>query len=265
MADLSVRLVEPSKAQSLIIRGLLKSLGIEKLEWDPDGETALARMRESKPNLVISAMHLPDMTGTVLVERMRHDERLADIAFLLISSETKYRYLEPIRQAGAIAILPKPCGVEDLKRALNATVDFLSPGAIVAANVDITNMKVLIVDDSGTSRRIIRHVLTNLGMQHFTEARDGMEAIRLLDTQLFDLVVTDYHMPSVDGAELLTFIRENSNQRSIPVLMVTSESDQSRLAAVQQVGVSAICDKPFETDTVRRILERVVATEMGFQ
>ena len=66
-------------------------------------------------------------------------------------------------------------------------------------------------------------------------------------------------MPEMDGEALTRYIRENSTQRSIPVLMVTSEESESRLSAVQQAGVSGICDKPFEPETVKRIIHGMLA------
>ena len=73
------------------------------------------------------------------------------------------------------------------------------------------------------------------------------------------MVFTDYNMPVMDGEELTRHIRENSMQRSIPILMVTSEENGSRLAAVQQAGVSGICDKPFDTDTVMKMIQDIRA------
>jgi len=83
--------------------------------------------------------------------------------------------------------------------------------------------------------------------------------VPLLDQSFFDFVVTDYNMPQMDGKALLEHIRNNSNQRSIPVLMVTSEGNMGNLAAVEQSGVSGICDKPFEADTVRNMIKMMMA------
>ena len=88
-------------------------------------------------------------------------------------------------------------------------------------------------------------------------ATDGQHAVDMLTEQYFDLVVTDYNMPNMDGRELVDHIRNVSSQASVPVLMVTSEENENRLAAVQQSGVSAICDKPFGVDTVRSLVQQI--------
>ena len=114
------------------------------------------------------------------------------------------------------------------------------------------------VDDSRLARNHIKRVLQNLGIQHLTEAEDGQQAIELLQNNMFDLVVTDFNMPEVNGQELTQYIREHSQQSHIPVLMVTSEANESHLANIAQSGVNALCDKPFEPETVRALLSRIM-------
>ena len=108
------------------------------------------------------------------------------------------------------------------------------------------------------ARNHLKRVLKGLGIENITEADDGASAVPVLDAQFFDFVVTDYNMPQMDGKALLEHIRNNSNQRSIPVLMVTSEGNQGNLAAVEQAGVSGICDKPFELDAVREMVHKMM-------
>ena len=86
----------------------------------------------------------------------------------------------------------------------------------------------------------------------------GYVAIDLLQNNMFDLVVTDFNMPEVNGQELTQYIREHSQQSHIPVLMVTSEANESHLANIAQSGVNALCDKPFEPETVRALLSRIM-------
>ena len=191
------------------------------------------------PDVVISALYLPDMTGTDLVHKMRENTQTQDMGFILISSETRFRYLDPIRQAGAIAILPKPFTADDLKVAMNNTLDFIDPDSLHLDNFSPEDLDVLVVDDSGMARKHIKRVLSSMGVEKFTEATDGLEALKCLSENYFDLVVTDYNMPNMDGQELVDHIRQQSTQASIPVLMVTSEENENRLAAVQ---IGCFCD-----------------------
>jgi len=254
LETLSALLVEPSLAQRRIILRLLDGIGIRRVNTAGSGAAALDSLHRHGADLIISALYLPDMTGTGLVQAMKADARWAPLPFILISSETRFRYLDPVRQAGAVAILPKPFGADELKTALDTTLEHLDPDALELDSFDPENLEVLVVDDSPLARKHIRRVLGAMGLERFTEAGDGAQALELIEKHFFDLVVTDYNMPNMDGQELVDRIRQASGQASVPVLMVTSEADENRLAAVQKSGVSAICDKPFEPRAVRRLL-----------
>lgn len=258
LKQLDIVLVEPSSTQRRIIEDYLQQLGTARLHWADSASQAFEQMGKHTPDLVISAMHLPDMTGTELVQRMRDNPVLLDVAFMLISSETDIRYLEPLRQAGVIAILPKPFSLEQLGKSLVATLDYLQPDPLQLTKFSPDELRVLIVDDSFTSRHIVRQMLERIGIEHFFEAENGQQAIELIQREFFDLIVTDYHMPEMDGQELSRFIRNQSAQQSVPVLMVTSETDHARLAGVMQSGVSAVFDKPFTIDTLRTTIERIL-------
>ena len=258
ISQLDVLLVEPSGTQQRIIQDYLSELGAHEPNQVHTAGEALAAMRNRVPDLVISAMHLPDMTGTELIQKMRDDAATLDVAFILISSETRMRYLEPLRQAGVISILPKPFSRNQLRTSLLSTLDFLQPDPLELKQFVPDELRVLIVDDSFTSRRIMRQMLERMGIEQFSEAENGREAIELIETEFFDLIVTDYNMPEVDGEQLSQFIRNQSTQQSVPVLMVTSETDTSRLAGIAQSGVSAVFDKPITVESLRETIQRVL-------
>lgn len=259
LADISIALVEPSPTQHRIIESHIHDAGVKNVMWYQTGEAALEGIRTDFPDLVISAMHLPDFTAVELAQKMREDNRTIDTLFMVISSETQFRYLDPLKQAGVVAILPKPFVPSELRNALTATLDYLVPDPEALADIDLDQVRVLIVDDSVTARHHIARVLRNLGIQEIVDVPSGQKAIRALRQGFFDLVVTDYNMPEMDGKELTQYIRENSEQRSVPILMVTSESDTSRLAQVKQAGVSAVCDKPFEPISIKELVRKLLA------
>ncbi|MES9832101.1 MAG: response regulator [Candidatus Thiodiazotropha sp. DIVDIV] len=259
LEELLVLLIEPSFTQQRAIQRQLSQLGIEQVIAAKTGQEALQAMRTEQPDLAISTLYLSDMTGTDLVHAMRNDPELVEMAFMLISSETRFRYLDPIRQAGAVAILPKPFKLAELRIAMNSVLEYIDPTLLELDDFCPEDLEVLVVDDSGMARKHISRVLNALGIERISEARDGQEAVSIIANSYFDLVVTDYNMPNMDGKELVDHIRTASNQATIPVLMVTSEENESRLAAVQQAGVSAICDKPFETSVVRDLVQRALS------
>ncbi len=251
--SLFVVLIEPSSSQKKIVIQQLEEVGITQFEAVDTGQEALAIIDTEQPDLVISAMFLDDMTGSELVNDMRDNPVTRDTPFMLISSETSFAVLDSVKQAGASAVLPKPFSAHELKRAILMIMDWENPDALELNQ----QMQVLLVDDSKMARRMISRTLEKLGIGEITEAENGREAVPLLQSQHFDLVVTDYNMPEMDGHELLKFIRQMSNQPDVPVMMVTTEGDESKLQAIQHEGVSAIMDKPFQVQEVRSMMESV--------
>jgi len=259
--ELLVLVIEPSRLQRNIIIDRLREVGLREIESFEQAGPALERMQGVIPDIVVSSMHLPDMTGTELVTQMRTSETLVDVTFLLISSETHYRYLEPIRQAGAIAILPKPFQREELEVALRNTLHYIldTQENEPLDNDELEDMQVLIADDSTLSRNFVRRSMHAIGIHQVVEARDGAEALRYLKAQRFDLVISDYNMPHIDGLELVEHIRHHSDQPAVPVMMITSEQNRSRLAAIESAGVSAICNKPLDYELLKQLVRQLVA------
>jgi len=261
ISELSILLVEPSATQLKIILKLLAKEGIQSIEGVTSGKAALQLLETYSPDLIMSSMYLPDMTATELVQAIKSTEVGQDIPFMLVSSETDFQALDPIRQAGVVAILPKPFTTQDLELALKATVEFIDPKELELELYDIENIHILVIDDSATARKHITRVLTNMGVVNITTANDGSEGAQIFseNQDLFDFIVTDYNMPNMNGQELIHFIRHDLGNTFIPILMVTSEDNQIRLNNAQQSGVSAICDKPFDPTTVKEMLHRFMS------
>ena len=255
LADISILLVEPSHMQAGLVTRMLEHQGVRHIKVVDTGGAALLALRDGAVDgsVVISSLYLPDMAGTELVEAMRAEDSLEAIPFILVSSETRPQVLEPVRQAGACSIVTKPFNEQQLSRALFAAADYLNPPADLNL-AEIEGLRVLLVDDSLASRNHLRRLLEELGIERVTEAVNGKEAVALLQETMVDLVITDYNMPEMDGRELTEYIRTQSWQNSVPVLMVTSEQNMGRLAAVERAGVSAICDKPFEAGSIRKLI-----------
>lgn len=257
-SDLSLLLVEPSDMQRKVIIKHLHQEGIQKIEQAATLTEAKQRLGSHQPDLIACALHFSDGTAVDLLHFIHQQPALAATPFMLVSSEHRKSQLEQFKQSGVIAILPKPFTADHLGMALNAAVDLLTPSELELSLFDVHDVRVLVVDDSTLARNHIQRVLRNMGIQHLMEAKDGKEAIAILQQQMFDLVVTDYNMPEVNGQELTSYIREQSQQAHIPILMVTSEANDAHLSTVEQAGVNALCDKPFAPETVKSLLFKLL-------
>ena len=132
----------------------------------------LERLRQGDIQLVVSAMYLPDMTAIELLHRLRESSQHADTPFMLVSSETRFQYLDPIRQARVAGILPKPFSDQKLRTALAATLDMLSH-TLIDHDLEQQALRVLVVDDSPMARKHISRVLKSLGIERIDLAVDG--------------------------------------------------------------------------------------------
>ncbi|GAC34353.1 chemotaxis response regulator CheY [Paraglaciecola polaris] len=119
------------------------------------------------------------------------------------------------------------------------------------------NMKILVVDDFSTMRRIIKNLLKDLGFTNIQEADDGSTALPMLQQGDFDFVVTDWNMPGMQGIDLLRAIRADENLKHTPVLMVTAEAKKEQIVAAAQAGVNGYVIKPFTAATLKEKLAKI--------
>ncbi|GLX91513.1 histidine kinase [Pseudomonas weihenstephanensis] len=119
------------------------------------------------------------------------------------------------------------------------------------------NMKILIVDDFSTMRRIIKNLLRDLGFTNTVEADDGITAIPILNTGSIDFLVTDWNMPGMTGIDLLRHVRADEKLRSLPVLMVTAEAKREQIIEAAQAGVNGYVVKPFTALALKEKIEKI--------
>lgn len=118
-------------------------------------------------------------------------------------------------------------------------------------------MKILIVDDFSTMRRIIKNLLRDLGFNNTQEADDGQTAWPMLQTGNFDFLVTDWNMPVMTGIELLEKVRANEELASLPVLLVTAEAKKEQIVQAAQAGVNGYVVKPFTAITLKEKIDKI--------
>jgi two-component system chemotaxis response regulator CheY len=122
------------------------------------------------------------------------------------------------------------------------------------------NMKILVVDDFSTMRRIVRNLLKELGFSNVYEAEDGVDALKKLRVEAFDFVVSDWNMPNMTGIDLLREIRKEATLKHLPVLMVTAEAKRENIIEAAQAGASGYVVKPFTAVTLDEKLQKIFLT-----
>ncbi|MCK5836128.1 MAG: chemotaxis response regulator CheY [Desulfobacula sp.] len=121
-----------------------------------------------------------------------------------------------------------------------------------------TSIKILIVDDFATMRRILKNILKQLGFKNFLEADDGSTAWKELQDKTVDLIISDWNMPEMTGLELLKKVRASDAYKATPFLMVTAEAQKQNVIEAVQAGVSNYLVKPFTAEAVSEKLEKIL-------
>lgn len=119
------------------------------------------------------------------------------------------------------------------------------------------DVKILVVDDFSTMRRIIKNLLRDLGFNNVEEADDGKTALPILKAGGIDFLVTDWNMPGMTGIDLVKTVRADEKLRHIPILMVTAEAKREQIIAAAQAGVNGYVVKPFTAATLKEKIEKI--------
>lgn len=119
------------------------------------------------------------------------------------------------------------------------------------------NMKILIVDDFSTMRRIIKNLLRDLGFNNTQEADDGITALPMLQNGDFDFLISDWNMPQMKGIDLLKNVRSDDRLKHLPVLLVTAEAKREQIIEAANAGVNGYVVKPFTAEILKEKIERI--------
>jgi two-component system chemotaxis response regulator CheY len=123
-----------------------------------------------------------------------------------------------------------------------------------------TPLDVLIVDDSAAIRKILQRVLrqTDLPLGEIQEAGDGTEAVEILKSRSFGLILSDINMPQMDGLQLLAKIKEMEHLKNVPVIMITTEGGQGKVMEAVQLGATGYVRKPFTAEQIKEKLAAII-------
>lgn len=249
VSELKILLVFPSKLTRFMLQKFLGEAGFIHFTSVETLQQAVSAVENQPPDVVLSSMYFTDGDVNQLLKLAKHSEKT--IHFLLISAEHRWRQLDPIKQSGIIAVLKKPFTDKQLLKAMRF-VENLEQG--VLNEPSFSELKILLVDDSALAREHMRQVLTQLSVQHIIECENGQQAYDCLLQESVHLVISDYHMPEMNGEQLLQRIRSTKSLHDLPVVLVSSERQQEVLARLQSLQVEACLDKPFDVEKLKSVL-----------
>ncbi|MEI6610616.1 MAG: response regulator [Deltaproteobacteria bacterium] len=120
------------------------------------------------------------------------------------------------------------------------------------------NIKILVVDDFATMRKVVRNLLKQVGYEDIVEAEDGVMALRALKSQKIDVIISDWNMPNMSGLELLKAMKDDAELAKIPFLMVTAEALQDNVVAAVKAGVNEYIVKPFTAEVLNEKIVKIM-------
>lgn len=120
---------------------------------------------------------------------------------------------------------------------------------------------ILIVEDSATTRAFIRALVEEMGDFDTVEAGSGFEALKILPTQEFDLVITDINMPDINGLELINFMKNNPRYNNLPIIIVSTERSEEDIKRGMSLGVMAYITKPFKAHELQEVIKKAMVYE----
>ncbi len=214
-----------------------------------DGEDALAKVREHKPDLVITDVEMPKLDGYGVCKALKSDPATAHLPVLICSSLGEATDLERGFDAGADDYLVKPVIPEELSTRVRA---------LVLGSLPASRERVLVVDDSPAQRHYVADCLARQGFV-VTTAENGKIALDKAAQIRPALVVSDYEMPVMNGFELVHALRRDPELRQIPVIMLTARDSKRDMAQMRAAGASAYLVKPFSQDKCIALVERTLA------
>ena len=124
--------------------------------------------------------------------------------------------------------------------------------------MDNKTIKILVVDDFATMRKVVRNLLKQIGYENIIEAEDGVSALKMLKSEKIDFIVSDWNMPNMSGLDLLKAVRADSGLSATPFLMVTAEALQDNVVAAVRAGVSNYIVKPFTAETLNGKIQKIM-------
>lgn len=242
--------VDDSKSVQYRYFELLQSIEAE-IDTAHDGEDGLKKALAQKYDLIITDVRMPKMTGIELCHALQNVPQTRNVPVVIISNFDSEKDIENGFDAGATAYLSK----KDVQALLVQTVS-----KCLWKSEYRPKRIVLVVDDSHSIKRFVELGLKQMGFDVLT-ALNGKEALNILAKQKPDLILSDIHMPIMDGFELCRRINKNSRLASIPFVVMSSSNDRIHMNRIMQYGAAAYVVKPFSFDLLINLIDGILSDQ----
>jgi len=241
----SVLIVEDNSLNRALAKKLLEVMGLSVVEAD-NGEFALELLGIEKFDLVLLDIKMKGMDGVEVLEKITSDERLKKLPVIMISAIDDLRTITRCLKIGAVDYLPKPFDMDLVQSRVYRTLKHRRNGLDkLFPKTNVINPRILIVDDEPLNLQLIEHCLADSGYDA-RSTENPVEALTMLDKEVFDLVLLDIRMPEMDGVAVLDAIKNDAANKELPVLMLSALDDFKTIRKCMEKGAIDYISKPFE-------------------
>jgi len=251
MEDLRILIVDDSSVMRSSLRKMVAPIS-QSVVVAENGDEGLAVALNNGIDLILSDVDMPALDGIEMCRRLRQNESTRSKPVILLSSFDSDQDIERGFRAGATAYLSKTAGPE---RILKTVMEVLQ------RTNRLRGQSILVVDDSPTIRDVVSDGLREAGFA-VEKANGGSDALRRLQSDRPDLILSDIEMPGIDGFELCRHVRTSPELREIPFIVMSSLTDRGVMKRMLQDGASAYICKPFNLDELIILVERILSDRL---
>jgi signal transduction histidine kinase/CheY-like chemotaxis protein len=272
LRSVKVLVVDDNRTNRRILEGMLGRWEM-KSSAVPDGEAALAKLLEAQQAgepfaLILMDMHMPNMDGFELIERIRRSPHPSAVTIMMLTSAGHRGDAARCQELGVAAYLLKPIRQSELREAIarvlgareqKGAIPLITRYSLQDAREPSASLRVLLVEDNRVNQRLATRLLEKRG--HFVSiAGDGREALAALEKESFDLVLMDLQMPQMDGFEATTVIREKEKTTGnhLPIVALTAHAMKGDREKCLAGGMDAYLTKPIRPHELDELLRAYV-------
>jgi serine/threonine-protein kinase len=263
-AGLTIIVAEPSRTQAAIVRNYLQQLGAAAVHTTSSGQEALDLTRKNHAQVLVSALHLSDMTGVQLAQAVRADVGCRDAGFILLTSEEDAGEHTGLAAVDRAVLMYKPFDRDQLARSVGRATEKApaQPQPAASATRRPADLVVVVVEPSRTQAGIVRGYLGQLGIDKTHWTGTGKQAIDMARQLHADVVLGSMHLPDMTGLEMAEALHGSADCAEVAVVLATSGSDADESGALRNAPRTVMMLKPFDPQKLAQALAR--ATGVSF-
>ncbi len=246
MPEAKIMIITDPYVRKGLLKNTLNQIGYTSIVEAESGVDALGKIAKEDFRLIISDWNMKEDDGVKFIQLVKDSDIPSRIPIILVTNEaTKNEAREALKAAkvGTNNYIVRPFTAESLKEKIEKI---------------ISGYKIMIIDDSSTTRKVISNILRQIGHNNLLEAENGIDALAKLAQNKVDLILCDWNMPNMNGLQFVKSLRKMKTYGNIPILMVTTNAAKEEIIQALQAGASDYVAKPFTPQIIQQKIGKLL-------